>query len=82
MPGASPGRILNNNLFGIALQFASGIPVTLRSSRELNNDAIGADRPLGVTRNSLQPAGALQRRLPLFAPLPVNGNTAAEVMAR
>ena len=46
------GTILNNNLFGIALQFASGIPVTLRSSRELNNDAIGADRPLGVTRNS------------------------------
>src|SRR6185503_11954498 len=34
------GAILNNNLFGVALQFASGIPVTLRSSRELNNDAI------------------------------------------
>jgi len=46
------GTILNNNLFGVVLQFASGIPVTLRSSRELNNDAIGADRPIGVTRNS------------------------------
>jgi hypothetical protein len=47
-----PGAILNNNQFGIALQFASGIPVNLRSNRELNNDAIGSDRPIGVTRNS------------------------------
>ena len=48
---ASPGAILNNNQFGVALQFASGIPVTLRSNRELNNDGIGSDRPVGVTRN-------------------------------
>ena len=46
------GAILNHNLFGIAMQFASGIPVTLRSTGELNNDAIGSDRPVGVTRNS------------------------------
>ena len=36
----------------VALLFASGIPVTLRSNRELNNDGIGSDRPVGVTRNS------------------------------
>ena len=35
-----------------ALLFASGIPVTLRSNRELNNDGIGSERPVGVTRNS------------------------------
>ena len=38
------GAILNNNVFGIAMQFASGIPVNLRSNRELNNDAT-AQRP-------------------------------------
>jgi hypothetical protein len=47
------GAILNNNQFGFALQFASGIPVNVRSNRELNNDATGSDRPLGVARNSL-----------------------------
>jgi hypothetical protein len=46
------GAILNNNQFGIAIQMANGIPVTLRSNRELNNDAIGSDRPVDVTRNS------------------------------
>ena len=46
------GAILNNNQFGIAIQLASGIPVNLRSNRELNNDAIGSDRPVGVARNS------------------------------
>lgn len=47
------GAILNNNQFGFALQFASGIPVNVRSNRELNNDNTGSDRPLDVTRNSL-----------------------------
>jgi hypothetical protein len=35
------------------MQFASGIPVNVRSNRELNNDGISSDRPLGVGRNSL-----------------------------
>ena len=47
------GVFLNDNVFGVALQFASGIPVNLRSNRELNNDSTGSDRPSGVTRNSL-----------------------------
>ncbi|PYR51771.1 MAG: hypothetical protein DMF95_07925 [Acidobacteria bacterium] len=46
--------VLNNNQLGLAIQFASGIPVNVRSNRELNNDGIGSDRPLGVTRNSLR----------------------------
>jgi hypothetical protein len=45
--------ILNHNQFGIALLFASGIPVNLRSNRELNNDAIASDRPNFVPRNSI-----------------------------
>ena len=47
------GAILNDNVFGVALQFASGIPVNLRSNRELNNDGTSSDRPSGVARNSL-----------------------------
>ena len=74
------GAILNNNLFGIALQFASGIPVTLRSSRELNNDAIGADRPLGVTRNSYNLPARYNVDLRYSRVFPA-GRTRLEVMA-
>ena len=45
--------LLNNNQFSLAMQFASGIPVNVRSNRELNNDGINSDRPLGVGRNTL-----------------------------
>jgi hypothetical protein len=47
------GALLNDNVFGIALLFASGIPVNLRSNLELNNDGTSSDRPSGVPRNSL-----------------------------
>jgi len=72
---------LNNNLFGIALQFASGIPVTLRSSRELNNDAIGADRPLGVTRNSYNLPARYNVDVRYSRLFPVTGNTKLEFLA-
>jgi hypothetical protein len=45
--------ILNNNVLGIALQFASGIPINIRANRELNNDGVASDRPIGVARNSI-----------------------------
>lgn len=48
------GAILNHNQFGIALQFASGVPVNVRANRDLNNDGIPtSDRPNHVGRNSL-----------------------------
>ncbi len=65
--GGTSGAILNNNVFGLAIQMASGIPVNLRSNLELNNDGTASDRPLDVPRNSLTPAGAQERRLPLLA---------------
>ena len=74
------GTILNNNLFGVALQFASGIPVTLRSSRELNNDAIGADRPIGVTRNSYNLPGRYNVDLRYSRLFPVTVSTKLEFM--
>ena len=46
--------LLNHNQFGIAMLFANGIPVNLRSNLELNNDGIASDRPDGVPRNSLK----------------------------
>ena len=75
------GTILNNNLFGIALQFANGIPVTLRSSRELNNDAIGADRPIGVTRNSYNLPARYNVDLRYSRLFPVTVRTKLELMA-
>ena len=47
------GAVLNDTVFGVALQFASGIPVNLRSNLEINNDGTSSDRPSGVPRNSL-----------------------------
>ena len=36
------------------MQFASGIPINIRATGEINNDGIASDRPAGVPRNSLQ----------------------------
>jgi hypothetical protein len=45
--------ILNDNQFGVAILLATGIPVNIRSNRELTNDAVASDRPAGVGRNSI-----------------------------
>jgi len=45
--------LVNDNVFGILMLFANGIPVNLRANRELNNDGTNSDRPTGVPRNSL-----------------------------
>lgn len=69
------GAIVNNNQVGVALQFASGIPVNVRSNRELNNDSTASDRPNGVGRNSLNLPGRknvdlrYSRKFPVRAPM-------------
>ncbi len=75
------GAILNNNVFGVALQFASGIPVNLRASAEINNDATASDRPDGVARNSLQLPARYNVDFRYSRRIPVGGNRAAEVIA-
>jgi len=45
--------ILNNNQLGVILMLNSGLPQNIRSNRDLNLDGVLADRPLGVTRNSI-----------------------------
>jgi len=75
------GAILNNNVFGIAMQFASGIPVNLRSNRELNNDGTGSDRPAGVPRNSLNLPARYNVDFRYSRRVRFAHNTAAEVIA-
>jgi hypothetical protein len=75
------GALLNDNVFGIMLQFASGIPVNLRSNLELNNDGTGSDRPDGVPRNSLNLPARYNVDFRYSRRIPVGGNRAAEVIA-
>jgi hypothetical protein len=78
--GGAAGAILNNNVFGIALQFASGIPVNLRSNLELNNDGTASDRPSGVARNSLTLPSRKNVDFRYSRRFRLQGNMAAEVI--
>ena len=75
------GAMLNNNQFGVALLFASGIPVTVRSNRELNNDAIGSDRPNGVARNSMSLPARRNIDIRYSRLFPIAGSTKGEFIA-
>jgi hypothetical protein len=74
------GALLNDNIFGVAMQFASGIPINLRSNRELNNDGTGSDRPSGVPRNSLNLPARYNVDLRYSRRLRLRGSIAAEVI--
>lgn len=73
--------LLNNNQIGVAIQFASGIPVNVRSNRELNSDGIGSDRPLGVTRNSLRLPARYNVDARYSRQIPFGRRATAEVIA-
>jgi hypothetical protein len=73
--------ILNNNQFGLAVVIASGIPVNVRSNRELNNDAIASDRPVGVARNSLTLPSRKNVDARYSRQVPLGGRITAEVIA-
>ena len=75
------GAILNDNVFGIAIQLASGIPISLRSSAELNNDGTLSDRPQGATRNSLNLPARKNIDARYSRRFRIQGNMAAEVIA-
>lgn len=79
--GGALGALLNDNVFGIAMQFASGIPVNLRSNRELNNDGTNSDRPDGVSRNSLTLPARYNVDFRYSRRLRIRGATAVEVIA-
>ncbi len=74
------GTLLNDNVFGIALQFASGIPVNLRTVTEINNDATASDRPDGVSRNSLNLPARYNVDFRYSRRFRIRGSTAAEII--
>jgi hypothetical protein len=73
--------LLNNNQVGLALLFASGIPVNVRSNRELNNDGIASDRPVGIDRNSLRLRARYNVDARYSRRFPLGGTATAEVIA-
>lgn len=73
--------LLNHNQFGIALQLASGIPVNLRSNRELNTDGLSSDRPNGVGRNSLSLPARKNVDFRYTRGIPLGGTTRLEILA-
>ncbi len=74
--------IVNGTIVGLAMQFASGIPIYLRSASELNNDGIGtADRPVGVGRNSINLPARYNVDLRLSRQVPVGGSRRLEAIA-
>jgi hypothetical protein len=79
--GGALGAILNDNVFGLALQFASGIPINLRSNLELNNDGTASDRPAGVARNSLNLPARKNVDARYSRRIRIQGNMAAELIA-
>lgn len=79
--GGAAGTLLNNNVFGLAIQLASGIPVNLRSNLELNNDGTASDRPLGVARNSLTLPARKNLDFRYSRKFRIQGNMAAELIA-
>ena len=74
------GTLLNDNVFGLALQFASGIPVNLRTVTEINADATASDRPDGVARNSLNLPARYNVDFRYSRRIRIRGNTAAEII--
>jgi hypothetical protein len=44
--------LLNNNQLGFIVQLNSGLPFNIRANRDLNNDGVQNDRPVGVDRNT------------------------------
>jgi hypothetical protein len=73
-------RLLSDNQVGIILQFNSGLPFTVTSNRDLNQDGFLNDRPLNVGRNSyyLPARYNVDARLSRFISL--GGNRRVEIL--
>jgi hypothetical protein len=73
--------LVNGTVVGVAMVFASGIPINIRTAGDINNDGIAADRPVGVTRNSLNLPGRYNVDLRLSRQVSLGGEMKAEVIA-
>ena len=72
--------LINGTVVGVAMQFASGLPINIRATGEINNDGVASDRPAGVPRNSLRLPARYNVDLRLSRQVPI-GPTSAEVIA-
>ena len=74
--------IVNGTIIGVAMQFASGVPINLRANPgEINNDGINSDRPSGIPRNSLNLPARYNTDLRLSRQVVLGGSRRAEVIA-
>jgi hypothetical protein len=74
--------LVNGTILGVAMQFASGVPINLRANPgEINNDGIASDRPSGVARNSLRLPARYNVDLRLSRQVPLGGARKGEVIA-
>ena len=72
--------LLNDNQLGLLMQFNSGLPFNVVSNRDLNNDGFGADRPIGVPRNSLYLPHRYNVDVRYSRFVPIRGSVRAEVI--
>ena len=72
--------ILSDNQVGILMQFNSGLPFNIRSNRDLNQDGVGADRPLNVGRNSVYVPARYNVDLRFSRFIPISGSRRAEII--
>lgn len=80
--GALTRTLVNGTVVGIAMQFASGIPINLRANPgEINNDGINSDRPSGIARNSLNLPARYNVDLRLSRQVAIGGPRRIEVIA-
>ncbi len=75
------GAILNNNVFGLAIQLANGIPVNLRVAADRNGDQVFSDRPIDVPRNSIKLPNRYNVDARYSRRFAIRGAMAAEVIA-
>jgi TonB dependent receptor len=74
--------LVNGTIVGVAMQFASGVPINLRANPgEINNDGINSDRPSGIARNSLNLPARYNTDLRLSRQVPLGGARRAEIIA-
>ncbi len=73
--------IVNDTILGLAMQFASGVPINIRSTSELNNDGINSDRPVGAPRNSINLPARYNVDMRLSRQFGLGGVRKAEVIA-
>ena len=74
--------LVNGTIIGVAMQFASGVPINLRANPgEINNDGINSDRPSGIPRNSLNLPARYNTDLRLSRQVALGGSRRAEVIA-